>query len=53
VLLLLLLLLLLVPVGLKKLDLSAVQAALRDGADPNMTNSEGDTALIDCWLMYR
>jgi hypothetical protein len=32
------------PAGLKKLDKSAVQAALRDGADPNMTNSAGDTA---------
>ncbi|KAF6253459.1 hypothetical protein COO60DRAFT_419456 [Scenedesmus sp. NREL 46B-D3] len=32
--------------GLKKLDQSAVQAALRDGADPNTTNAAGDTPLL-------
>uniref|UniRef100_A0A383WEG7 Uncharacterized protein n=1 Tax=Tetradesmus obliquus TaxID=3088 RepID=A0A383WEG7_TETOB len=32
--------------GLKKLDMSAAQAALRDGADPNTTNAAGDTPLL-------
>lgn len=32
--------------GLQKLDMGAVQSALRSGADPNETNTQGDTPLL-------
>lgn len=33
--------------GLKKLDMNAVQAALRSGADPNETNVQGESCLAE------